>query len=467
MSGRVLVVDDVATNRLLLRAKLSSAYYDVVVAENGTQALEMARTEQPDMVMLDVMMPDMDGFAVCSILKSREETAHIPVIMVTALDTPEERIRGLEAGADDFLSKPFNDLALFARVRNLMRMKMMFDELRLRDLTSRELGLTDFVSEQEIDLELGGPILLAPPSFEQGADWAAQLRDRLNIPTIVTYSEREALNLSRLELPDCFVVHQRLMEGGDGLRLVSALRAKPETRQSAVILVVDNGDVQTAAKGLDLGASDYIESPFDVNELIARIRSQLRRKRYSDRLRSNVRNGLKMAVIDPLTGIYNRRYASQHMLRVMERAQRDRRGLRGDDDRPRQVQVDQRPLRPRRRRRGAEGIFAPVAGEYPRRRSGGPLRRRGVFRRHAGCRHAGRRPRRRAHPPRDRGRAGDPAGRGRPGERHRQHRRRHRHRARHRRRGDHQARRQRALSLQGFRAEPRQLFRPGGLSLTA
>jgi two-component system cell cycle response regulator len=101
---------------------------------------------------------------------------------------------------------------------------------------------------------------------------------------------------------------------------VSALRARPETRQSAVILVVEKDEVQTAAKGLDLGASDYIESPFDVSELIARIRSQLRRKRYSDRLRSNVRNGLKMAVIDPLTGIYNRRYASQHMNRVMERA---------------------------------------------------------------------------------------------------------------------------------------------------
>ena len=77
MSGRVLVVDDVATNRLLLRAKLSSAYYDVVVAENGTQALEMARSEQPDMVMLDVMMPDMDGFAVCAALKaSRGDRAH-------------------------------------------------------------------------------------------------------------------------------------------------------------------------------------------------------------------------------------------------------------------------------------------------------------------------------------------------------------------------------------------------------
>ena len=242
MSGRVLVVDDVATNRLLLRAKLSSAYYDVSVAENGHQALEMARREQPDMIMLDVMMPDLDGFEVCAKLKSMEETAHIPVIMVTALDTPEERIRGLEAGADDFLSKPFNDLALFARVRNLMRMKMMFDELRLRDLTSRELGLTDFVTEQEIELELGGSLLLAPPSEAAGADWAGELRRRLNLSTIVTSSEREALNLARLELPDCFVVHQKLMEGGDGLRLVSALRARPETRQSAVILVVEAGD---------------------------------------------------------------------------------------------------------------------------------------------------------------------------------------------------------------------------------
>jgi two-component system cell cycle response regulator len=322
MSGRVLVVDDVATNRLLLRAKLSSAYYDVVVAENGLQALEMARSEQPDMVMLDVMMPDMDGFAVCAALKAATETSHIPVIMVTALDTPEERIRGLEAGADDFLSKPFNDLALFARVRNLMRIKMMFDELRLRDMTSRELGLSDLVTEPEveIDIEAGGPILLAPPNDEQGRLWAERLGHRLRVPTIVTHSEREALNLARLELPDCFVVHQGLGEGGDGLRLVSALRSRPETRQSAVILVVENGDVQTAAKGLDLGASDYIEAPFDVSELIARIRSQLRRKRYSDRLRTNLRNGLKLAVIDPLTGIYNRRYASQHLVRVMERA---------------------------------------------------------------------------------------------------------------------------------------------------
>ncbi len=320
MSGRVLVVDDVPTNRLLLRAKLSAAYYDVVVAENGTQGLAMAMSEQPDMIMLDVLMPDMDGYSVCQKLKARAETAHIPVIMVTSLDTPEERIRGLEAGADDFLSKPFNDLALFARVRNLLRMKMMFDELRLRDLTSRELGLSDFLSEQEMEPDFTAPILLAPGSQEQGAGWARFLRDGLGAATIETCSEREAQNLAQLELPDCFVVNQRMMEGGDGLRFVSTLRARPETRQSAILLVVDKGDVETAAKGLEIGASDYIEAPFEPSELTARIRSLLRRKCYSDWLRRSVRDGLKMAVIDPLTGIYNRRYAAQHMNSVMERA---------------------------------------------------------------------------------------------------------------------------------------------------
>ena len=150
---------------------------------------------------------------------------------------------------------------------------------RRRLVNSGGLGSNGRATRTQGHLDAGGPIMLAPPSHAQGAAWADQLGDRLGIPTIVTSSEREAMNLSRLELPDCFVVHSSLMEGGDGLRLVSALRARPETRQSAVILVVEKDEVQTAAKGLDLGASDYIESPFDVSELIARIRSQLRRKR--------------------------------------------------------------------------------------------------------------------------------------------------------------------------------------------
>lgn len=321
MSGRILVVDDVATNRLILQAKLASAYFDVLLADCGQKALEVAKAELPDMILLDVMMPDIDGYTVCQELKSNPDTAHIPIIMVTAANQVEERIRGLDVGADDFLSKPINDLTLFARVRNLLRVKMMFDELKLRETTSHELGLSDFLRDHNFDKDEAGTVLLAPRSAEQGEKWGQCISSRLPFDAITSQGEADTLALASDELPDVFIISQFLEGGGDGLRLVSNLRARLDTRQSAIILVVNDGKMETAAKGLELGASDYIHEPFDVNEMVARLRSQMRRKKYSDRLRSNVRDSLRMAVIDPLTGLYNRRYATQHMNRIIERSE--------------------------------------------------------------------------------------------------------------------------------------------------
>ncbi|MGE4612313.1 MAG: PleD family two-component system response regulator, partial [Paracoccaceae bacterium] len=320
MSGRILVVDDIATNRLILKAKLSSAYFDVLLADCGQQALAIARSELPDMIFLDVMMPDMDGYEVCRILKSCPDTAHIPVIMVTAHNCTEEKIRGLDAGADDFLSKPINDITLFARVRNLMRVKIMFDELKLRETTSQELGLSDLLESHSFDTDESGCVLLAGNSPEQAESWSSCIQSKLPFTTIIANSEEQAADIARHNTPDVFIVCQTLANGGDGLRLVSNLHSNLNTRQSAIILVVEDNDMETATKGLDLGASDYICSPFDPNEMVARLRSQMRRKKYSDKLRSNVRDGLKMAVIDPLTGLYNRRYATQHMQRIIERS---------------------------------------------------------------------------------------------------------------------------------------------------
>src|SRR6516162_2072557 len=133
MSGRVLVVDDVEANVKLLEAKLSSEYFDVLSAYNGASALEIAEAELPDVILLDVMMPRMDGFEVCRHLKANQRTADVPVVMVTALSDVANRLRGLEAGADDFLTKPVNDIALFARVRSLVRLKRMMEEWRLRE----------------------------------------------------------------------------------------------------------------------------------------------------------------------------------------------------------------------------------------------------------------------------------------------------------------------------------------------
>src|ERR1700687_5603341 len=160
MTARVLVVDDVELNVKLLEAKLSSEYFEVIVADNGPAALELAETEMPDIILLDVMMPLMDGFEVCRRLKANPRTADVPVVMVTALSDVADRLRGLESGADEFLTKPVNDTALFARVRSLVRLKRMMEELRLREeICGRVATAPRAVGEAE-ELSPAGDLLL-------------------------------------------------------------------------------------------------------------------------------------------------------------------------------------------------------------------------------------------------------------------------------------------------------------------
>src|SRR6188472_3841526 len=141
MTARILVVDDIPANVKLLEARLTAEYFDVTTAMSGAEALSICERAQCDIVLLDVMMPEMDGFETCRRLKANPATHHIPVVMVTALDQPSDRVRGLEAGADDFLTKPVTDVALVSRVRSLARLKMVTDELRMRAVTSREIGI--------------------------------------------------------------------------------------------------------------------------------------------------------------------------------------------------------------------------------------------------------------------------------------------------------------------------------------
>src|ERR1700723_139476 len=119
MSARVLVVDDVPANVKLLEARLSAEYFDVLTAANGAEALTICARAECDIILLDVMMPDMDGFEVCRRLKSNPATHFIPGGMVTALDSPADRVRGLEAGADAFLTKPVSDVVLIPGGRPL------------------------------------------------------------------------------------------------------------------------------------------------------------------------------------------------------------------------------------------------------------------------------------------------------------------------------------------------------------
>ena len=310
MTARVLIVDDVPANLKLLDAKLSAEYFEVLQAASGPEALEVAQKELPDIVLLDVMMPGMDGFEVCRRLRADAHTKHIPVIMVTALDQQSDRVQGLEAGADDFLTKPVNDVALFARVKSLVRLKMLMDELRMRESTGQRIGLVEPGEPEGPSCEIKGRVLLLDDreiSCRRIAETLAEVHD-----VAVLGDPNRLLSVVQDNHYDLIVISLSLQEV-DGLRLCSQLKSLDATRNIPVLALVEEGDMPRLVRALDMGVNDYLLRPLDRSELLARCKTQLRHKRYQDQLRQTVQESLEAAITDPLTGLYNRRYMTHHL----------------------------------------------------------------------------------------------------------------------------------------------------------
>jgi two-component system cell cycle response regulator len=323
MTARVLVVDDILSNVKLLEAKLTAEYFEVMTAFNGLECLAKMEENIPDIVLLDVMMPGMDGFEVCRRIKSNPKTAHVPVVMVTALDQPSDRVAGLDAGADDFLTKPVDDAALFARVRSLVRLKMMTDELRMRESTGQGMGLID-PAETLTENSQSGRILVIEDRAESVAWFSAALSGAHEVLSADTFEEA----LVRVKGGDFDLIVVSLgMRGFDGLRLCSQLRSLPEGRHVPILVVVSDGDRRKLTQALEMGVNDYLTRPVDKNELVARVRTQLRKKRYADRLRHNVQLSLEMAITDQLTGLHNRRYMSRHLDTLLSSAKKEAKPL--------------------------------------------------------------------------------------------------------------------------------------------
>jgi two-component system, cell cycle response regulator len=317
MTARVLVVDDVPANVKLLEARLSAEYFDVMTAVSGQEALIICERAECDVVLLDVMMPDMDGFEVCRRLKSGIGTHHIPVVMVTALDQPSDRVKGLESGADDFLTKPVSDVALIARVRSLSRLKMMTDELRMRAVTSREIGIESPEREALAEAGRNGCILMV--------DDRPALSDRIQNMLASEHTvdmERdptEALFHAAEGNYDLAIVSLDL-DNFDGLRLCSQLRSLERTRNVPILAIAEADNNTRLVRALEIGVNDYLVRPFDKNEILARVRTQIRKKRYTERLRDNVQLSIEMAITDALTGLYNRRYMETHVGTLVDQA---------------------------------------------------------------------------------------------------------------------------------------------------
>ncbi|MBU3969508.1 MAG: PleD family two-component system response regulator, partial [Alphaproteobacteria bacterium] len=314
MTARILVVDDVEANVRLLEAKLTLEYYEVMTAGDGAKALQVASDERPDIILLDVMMPGMDGFETCRRLKADPVTRHIPVVLVTALDGREDKIKGLGVGADDFVTKPIDDVILFARVRSLLRLKSVMDELREREESGRRLGVdTDGAGRLRGS---GGRVLIVDDNVRQAERMAEHLAGE-HRPTVE--SDPAAALIAARGPVDLMIVNVS-SSGFDGLRFVAQTRSTEASRRTPILAVIDPADRPRLLKALELGVNDILPRPVDPEELEARARTQIKRKRYADFLKQKLDYSLEMAVTDALTGLHNRRYMAGQLQALMSRA---------------------------------------------------------------------------------------------------------------------------------------------------
>ncbi len=317
MTARVLVVDDVRSNRKLLQTRLSLEYFEVLAATNGPDAIAICQEGGCDIVLLDVKMPGMDGFEVCRRLRTARDTAHLPIVLLTALDRPADRVRGLESGADDFLTKPVDEIALIARVRSLVRLKFSIDELRARAAHSAEAGTAAPAQALKLGAAERGRLLLVDEQRRSSERIVGAVSPYHDV--ILAIDPGEALAMAREEPIDLMIVS--LGSGAfDGLRLCSQARSRQRTRNLPILLIADPDDRPKVLRGLELGANDYLTRPIDRNELLARVRTNIRQKRYADRLRQSVQQSIEMALFDALTGLNNRRSLERRLPAMIETA---------------------------------------------------------------------------------------------------------------------------------------------------
>ena len=310
MTGRVLVVDDILANVKLLEARLNAEYFEVLTARSGEEALAVVAASPVDVVLLDVMMPGMDGFEVCRQIKSTSATAQLPIIMITALDQAADKVRGLEAGADDFLTKPVDDIALITRVKNLARLKALSDEMMGRMATSADFKQLQSGEIASLTEKGAGRILLVedqPRVASRILSWLQALND------IDVEPDLQAALLRLAEQPYDIVIVSLSLGNADGLRLCGQVRSLERTRHLPIIVLVESNEEARLLRALDMGVNDYLTRPIDKSELAARVRTQIKRKRHCDYLRERLEESVELAVTDALTGLNNRRYMEAHL----------------------------------------------------------------------------------------------------------------------------------------------------------
>ncbi|MBM9593128.1 diguanylate cyclase [Roseitranquillus sediminis] len=316
MTGRILVAGGVQEERDLLIDLLDAARYEVMQAVTADEVAEQALNASPDIIMLDERLGDGTGINLCRALRTDPRLRDLPIILSARRDDSEARRAALEAGANELLRKPHDEVVLMARVRSILRMRDTSEELKRRRTTAGEFGF----AEPSATFAPPGRIAFVSPAGARAAEWCEALRPLVRHHMEVTDPVAALEQESRGRAADVYVLDASTGCATATLRLLADLRSRAFTRFAAIIFMAPTEDRDCRAMALDLGANDLIPADFELPELAVRLKSQLRRKREADALRAAVDEDLRLAVLDPLTGLYNRRYAMAHLKRVSSRA---------------------------------------------------------------------------------------------------------------------------------------------------
>jgi len=303
---RILIVDDEPVNIKVLEAKLPSREYEVIKAYSGMEALKKVSEIPPDVILLDIMMPEMDGYEVTRRLKRDPGTRHIPIIVVTALTDTKDKLTALEAGAEEFISKPVNSTELIARINSMLRLKRYREQLDIR--SHSEESFSCHLSQEEPDkLSSDLPLVLLVEDNESDSKLIRSYLHGQPYRVVVVENGEEAIIRAKREKVDLILL-DILLPGMDGFEVCRSLKEMEQTKNVQVIIITGLSDLEDKIRGIELGSDDFLVKPVNGREITGRINILLKKKKHMDTLCANYENAMNSAIIDGLTGLYNHLY---------------------------------------------------------------------------------------------------------------------------------------------------------------
>ena len=318
---KILIIDDQLPNQRLLEAMLPPGEYDIFTASDGEEGVEKVYEVFPDVILLDVMMPKKDGFTVARELKEDPAVNNIPIILVTSLDGSDSRISGLEAGAEEFLTKPVRTVELLARIRSMLQLKEYREQLLLRrqsEAIFAEAKTEEKEERQEME-QMPRVLLVEDNPVDASIVQKVLENEPLHLETVKRGEEAVALILDGgIDL----ILLDILLPDIDGFGICRKLKSMDVAKDIPIVVITCLDDMDSRITSVKLGADDFLVKPINSRELKARIKVLLEKKSQLDKLRSHYANALNSAVVDSLTGLYNHGYFKNFLNLEIKRSQR-------------------------------------------------------------------------------------------------------------------------------------------------